>query len=111
MSSKKLYFRVGAFVLVTISLGLACIVIFGSIKLGRGRPVVRLLVFFIVAATFWSVHAAATYTPPDPAQTTPWWQPMCRQAIVLGLESLLLAGCLWAVRLSGFRLLRSACEP
>lgn len=39
MSSPRLYFRVGAFVLATTFLAVACIIIFGSIKLGRGRPI------------------------------------------------------------------------
>ena len=39
MSSQRLYFRVGAFVLATTLLAVACIIIFGSISLGRGRPV------------------------------------------------------------------------
>jgi len=38
MSPQSLYFRVGAFVLVTTLLGVAAVIIFGSIKLGRGRP-------------------------------------------------------------------------
>jgi ABC-type transporter Mla subunit MlaD len=40
MSSQRLYFRVGAFVLATSLLGIASIIIFGSIKLGRGRPLI-----------------------------------------------------------------------
>ena len=39
MSSQRLYFRVGVFVLATTLLAVACIIIFGSINLGRGRPI------------------------------------------------------------------------
>ena len=38
MSSQRLYFRVGVFVLATTLLGVAAVIIFGSIKLGGRRP-------------------------------------------------------------------------
>jgi hypothetical protein len=99
------------FPLVAFGTGHAAIVLAALwAVLGRGRPIVRWLAFVIVMTAFWAVHSAVTYTPPDPAQTTAWWWPMCRQAIVLAAEALLLAGCLWAVRISGFRLLRSTCD-